>query len=365
MDKQTPEIRPQSTRPIPPPRRGPLFTRQPMMVRMLVAIAPVAVVGVYFFGWRVLALLVMCTLAGVVTEGIMATRRRKPVSLACLVTCALYSLSLPPTMPFWMALVGIVVGILFGKEVFGGFGKNWANPAIVGRAFVYVAFPVEMTGSFVPAFRGVPGGFAHWSFATLREVPAWLSGAAAQVTDAVTMATPSVAMRDHAFRTDWTQLFFGNIGGTFEVGSTHQLLAAGSIGEVCAPLLIFAGVYLLWTRTADWRLMLTPVIGALAMNGILILAGAGRTLPMVQMLFGGSLLYGAVFMVTEPISGPRTKGAKWMYGLFIGIVLVLIRWKGSFAGSLSFSILLGNMVGPTMDMGVRAWRKRRKSRDAA
>jgi len=134
-----------------------LFLRQPAMLRVVYSLIPILIAGIYFFGWRVLALLAVCLVGGLVTEWVMTRRRGKPISQACFVTVFLYTLSLPPTMPFWMALVGIVVGILFGKEVFGGFGRNFANPAIVGRAFVYVAFPIAMTGSFVPAFRGFPG----------------------------------------------------------------------------------------------------------------------------------------------------------------------------------------------------------------
>jgi len=352
--------------PAAPPLRMKLrFMKQSMMVRMFVAIAPVAVAGIYFFGWRVLALLAVCIVAGVAVEWITTHRRGKPVSLACLVTCGLYTLSLPPTMPLWMAVVGIVVGVLFGKEVFGGFGKNWANPAIVGRAFVYVAFPVEMTGSFVPTFRGFPGGFAHWSFVSLQAVPTWLSSAASEIADAVTMATPNVAARDYGVATPWETLFFGNIGGTFETDAGTRVLAAGSIGEVCAPLLIFAGIYLLWTRTANWRLTVSMLIGVLGLNGILLLAGADRTVSMAHMLFAGSLLYGAVFIVTEPVSAPRRNAARWMYGLFIGLMYVLIRWQGQFAAALSFAILLGNMVGPTMDIAVRAWKTRGKAAAAA
>ncbi|HUV38410.1 MAG TPA: RnfABCDGE type electron transport complex subunit D [Planctomycetota bacterium] len=342
-------------------RKTRLFLKQPMMTRMLIALAPVLVAGVYFFGWRVLGVLVVTLVAGVATEYLMERPRGKGVSAACFVTCALYALSLPPTMPFWMVVVGIVVGLLFGKEVYGGFGRNWCNPAIVGRAFVYVAFPVHMTGSFVPAFRGFPGGFAHWSFESLGELPTWLSGKVAALADAVPMATPGIAARDYGLETDWTSLFWGSIGGTFETDAGTRVLAAGSVGEVCAPLIILAGVYLIVTRTADWRLMLSMLIGALGVNAILLAAGADRTLTMPQVLFGGSLLYGAVYMVTEPISAPKRKSAKWIYGVLVGTLLVLIRWKGQFAGSLSFSLLLGNMLAPSIDMGVQAWKNRGKT----
>lgn len=341
------------------------FLKQPQMLRMLYALAPLAVVGVYFFGWRVLALLAACAAAGAATEWLMASRRGSPLTTANFVTCTLYALSLPPTMPFWMAAVGIVVGVLFGKEVFGGFGKNWANPAIVGRAFVYVAFPVAMTGRFVPAFRGWPGGFGHWSLHTLAQVPEWLAGAAKSGVDAVTAATPVLALRDFGHETPLWNLFLGSIGGTFPGGAGAKVLAAGSIGEVCAPLIILAGIYLLVTKTANWRLMLGPLLAASATVALLHhVLGVARVPSLPFSLCSASVLYACVFMVTEPVSAPRKRPAMWLYGCFIGVTIVLLRWLGQFAGSVSFAILLGNMVGPSLDLAVAAWQDRKRPKKA-
>ncbi len=337
------------------------FLKQQQMLRMLYALAPLAAAGVYFFGWRVLALLAACTAAGLATEWAMASRRGAPLTTANFVTCALYTLSLPPTLPFWMAAVGMVVGVLFGKEVFGGFGRNFANPAIVGRAFVYVAFPIAMTGSFVPAFRGWPGGLAHWSLAAMPAAPEWLPGARNWPVDAITSATPVVALRDHGHETPLGDLVLGSIGGTFRSGTAEKALAAGSIGEVCAPLIILAGVYLLATRTANWRLMLSPLLAASAMVGLLhYVLGVARVPSLPFSLFSSSMLYACVFMVTEPVSAPRKPLAMWLYGCFIGVTIVMLRWQGQFAGSVSFAILLGNTVGPSLDMAITAWHGRKK-----
>lgn len=139
------------------------------------------------------------------------------------------------------------------------------------------------------------------------------------------------------------------------------MLAAGSTGEVCAFLIIAASLYLIVTRTANWRLTVGMLGGACFINALLWLGGADRFLPFPQLLFAGSLLYGAAFMVTDPISAPRTSKAKWMYAVAVGMFYVLIRWKGQFAGALSFSLLLGNMIGPTLDMSVRGWQSWRKA----
>jgi len=186
----------------------------------------VVIGGVYCFGWRAVGILAVSFLFGFLTEWFMASRRGGKVSYACFVTSALYGLSLPPTVPFWIAVVGIVIAILFAKEMFGGFGRNVFNPAIVGRLFVYVCFPLELTSRFVPAFRGVPGGFAHWSFASLRDAPSFLAQTGLTKTDAITAATPMWAGRDFGFMTDISSLFFGNIGGVFEFGGQQKVLSA-------------------------------------------------------------------------------------------------------------------------------------------
>ncbi len=263
-----------------------------------------------------------------------------------------------------MAVVGIFVGILFGKEAYGGFGRNWCNPAIVGRAFVYVAFPRDMTGSFVPVFRGFPAGLTKWSLTAMEQVPSYLSGAAETVTDAVTAATPMWARRDFDYVTPLHDLFLGNIGGTFptEFG-TQRALAAGSIGEVCAPLIVLAGIYLLWTKTANWRLMLGPFIGGAAAVALFRHLGDFDGVPPIPFTFcAGAFLYGSVYMVTEPISAPKKKPAIWVYSIVIGFLIVLLRWKSQFSGAVAFSILMGNTLAPSLDMAVDAWKEYQKAK---
>jgi Na+-transporting NADH:ubiquinone oxidoreductase subunit B len=364
MAESTTEKAPAGKAPGPPrePRRSRLFLRQPVMRRVVYALVPILVAGIYFFGWRVLALLAASVIGGLATEWAMASRRGKPISQACFVTCFLYALSLPPSLPLWMAFVGVVVGILFGKEVFGGFGKNFANPAIVGRAFVYVAFPIEMTGRFVPAFRGFPGGFARWSMASLERAPAWLASVAKSGADAMTAATPMWARRDFGHETPLSRLFFGNIGGVFEGEYGSKVLAAGSIGEVCALLIILASIYLVATKTANWRLTVATLAGAVVANVLLRnVGGAEEVPPLLFTLFSGALLYAAVFMVTDPISAPRKKPSVWMYGVLIGALIVFLRWKAQFSGAVAFAILLGNIIGPSLDMAVAAWENRGKA----
>lgn len=332
------------------------------MVRVLQALIPVSLASVYYFGWRMVALAAVTMGAGFLTEWFMATKRNGKVSYACFVTTALLALSLPPTLPYWIAVVAAVVAILFGKEAFGGFGKNVFNPAIVGRGFVYVCFPIEMTSSFVPAFRGFPGGFGEWSFKSLSAAPSWLASAGLKVADAVTAATPMWSRRDYGFVTDLWRLFLGNIGGTFSANGTVMALGAGSAGEVCAVAIILGAAYLLWTKTANWVLMVSTVGGAVVLNVLLRTAG-GRDLvpPLPFTLFSGGLLFAAVFMVTDPVSAPKQKLSRWLYGGSIGALIVFFRYKSIFAGGVLFAVLIGNMLAPSFDLWIKRFTASRET----
>lgn len=336
------------------PIKLPEIQKQKIMVKVLYALLPVIVAATYFFGLRVLAVLAVSMLFAFLTEWFMASRRGGKVTQACFVTGALYALSLPPNIPFWITAVGIVVGILFGKELFGGFGKNVFNPAIVGRAFVWLSFPLQMTNQFVPVFRDFPGGFVQWSMVAAGDLPEYLRQGGQNVVDALTSATPMVARKSFDHEIGFWDLFTGGIGGFFEAGEQTLLLGAGSMGEVSAAAILLGAAYLLYTRTAQWRLMIPPILGASVLclflrHGL----GVDAVPPLHFTLFSGALLYAAVFMVTEPVSAPKLPRSQWIYGLFIGMLIVFFRSYGIFYGAVAFSILLGNMIAPSLDLWIK------------
>lgn len=344
--------------------KRPVFLKQKIMLRVLYALSPIAIVSIYYFGWRILAILFTANLFAFFTEWIMESRSSGKVSMACFVTATIYGLSLPPITPFWIVATGAIVALLFGKEVFGGFGKNIFNPAIVGRSFVYVAFPTELTSRFVPAFSGFPGGFAQWSFST--SAPAsYLTKAGHTLTDAISAATPMWARRDFGFITGIQNLFTGGIGETFTFSGQSKVLAAGSAGEICALAIILSALYLIITKTAKWQLMLSTILGACLLNIILRnLAGIEAVPPLDFSLFSGALLFAAVFMVTDPVSAPNQPASQWIYGLFIGAMIIFFRYKSIFAGGVGFSILLGNMLAPSFDYWIKKYKNRKKEQAA-
>lgn len=342
--------------------RKPAFLKQKVMLKVLYALIPVVLAGIYYFGWRVAANVLVATIFCFLTEWIMTSKRNGKISYAVFVTAALYGLSLPPTLPFWMTATGAIVGILFAKEVFGGFGKNVFNPAIVARAFIYVCFPIESTSRFVPVFRGFPGGFSQWSFAALKRTPDMLTKANLKITDGISAATPMWSHRDFGFVTDIRNLFFGNIGEVFNVDGSQRVLTAGSAGEVCALIIILSGIYLIYTKTAQWRLIVSTLIGAIGLNLILRIGfGIDAVPPFLFTLFSGALLFAAVFMVTDPVSAPKMPLSQWIYGIFIGAMVVFFRYKAVFAGGVAFSILLGNTIAPSLDLWIKRFQSRKKT----
>ncbi len=309
------------------------FIKQKMMRTVVYSLIPLVIASIYFFGWRALLLQIVVLIGGVGTEWIYEKRQNKKLSEAIFVTCILYTLTLPPRTPFWIALVGIIFGVFFAKEIFGGFGKNLFNPALVARAFVYISFPEPLTSQWSKAASGFPGGFGVYLTENV---------------DAIARSTPMLTFRETGFLEPLKNLLLGNV--------------AGSLGETCAILIIIAGIYLLYKKVAAWQTMAAVFIGFTLANTFFYLIGSPSIPNPIFGIFSGGFLFGMVFMATDPVSSPRTKGGKWIYGILIGIVTVVIRGYALFAGGMMFAILVGNTFAPLIDEIVRYVNKVRKER---
>lgn len=307
--------------------------RQPPMTRVLMAGAPAAAAAIYLFGWRALVLLAIVSLVGLLCEGAFTWPKGKPATQAVFVTCVLYTLTLPPTIPFGIAVVGVAFGVVFGKMAFGGMGANVFNPALVGRCFVYICFPLHMTNRWAPpaTANGLAAGLARWGV------------------DAVSMATPLDAYKPGE-SIDYWRLFVGNVGG--------------SLGETSALLILIGGCYLLLKKVASWQIVAGCAVGSLVAGGILHLVDAESVGdPLFQLLAGG-FLFGAFFMATDPVSAAKTPAGKWIYGLLIGALTIVLRGYSNFSCGLMFSILIGNMFAPLIDAGVKEYQGTRKAQAA-
>ncbi len=202
-------------------------------------------------------------------------------------------------------------------------GKNIFNPAIVGRTFIAVTFPVQMSSLWAPPFKGGPGGFVHWT----------------QSADVITSATPLSNFKNGVPDNLMDML----------LGST-----SGSMGETSAIIIIVFGMLLVMTRIANWRLPFATITSAMILASIMHIVHPEQFASPVYHLLGGGLLFGAFFMVTDPVSAPFTSQGKWMYGILIGIVVIVIRNLSGFAEGMMFAILLMNMFAPVIDDAVLA-----------
>jgi Na+-transporting NADH:ubiquinone oxidoreductase subunit B len=291
------------------------------MTRVLLALLPIALSSIYFFGWRAVLLLAVVNAVAFAAEYAFTRRWKQPASAAVFVSASLYTLSLPPLFPVWMAVLGIVFGIVFGKMVFGGFGKNVFNPALTGRAFIYISFGRQMTGEWYEPVRGALGGFASYTV------------------DAVTQATPGMLLKAGE-AVPLSQLFFGN--------------TAGVLGGTSAVLVLAGGIYLLWTKAANYRIVIGCLAGYLVVQTILWAAGYAGDASPIKALMAGSILFGIFFYATDPVSGPNTQTGRWIYGVFIGAMSAVITVFSAWPAGTMFAILLANMFAPIMDHAIKA-----------
>jgi Na+-transporting NADH:ubiquinone oxidoreductase subunit B len=250
-------------------------------------------------------------------EVLFAMKRGHEVNEGFFVTSILFSLTLPPSIPLWQVALGISFGVVIGKEVFGGTGKNFLNPALTGRAFLFFAYPAQMSGDAIwTAVDGFTGATP-------------LSLAATGGIDALVENGVS-----------WTQAFMGQI--------------PGSIGEVSTFAILIGGGALVLMRLAAWRIVAGVFLGMIATSVLFNLIGSD-TNPMFELPFYwhfvlGGFAFGMFFMATDPISASMTNTGKWYFGALIGVMVVLIRVVNpAFPEGMMLAILFGNLFAPLID----------------
>jgi len=263
-------------------------------------------------------------------EVLFAMKRGHEVNGGFFVTSILFALICPPDLPLWQAALGISFGVVIGKEVFGGTGKNFLNPALTGRAFLYFAYPAQLSGDAV-----------------------WVA------VDGYTSATPLAlnAMGGvDAITQQWTwfDAFIGNI--------------PGSIGETSTLMVLIGGAVLLLTRIASWRIVAGVFLGMFLLSGLFNMIGSDSNpafaTPWYWHLVMGGFAFGMVFMATDPVSSAMTNGGKWGFGILVGVMTVLIRVVNpAFPEGIMLAILFANLFAPLMDhFVVQANIKRRLAR---
>ena len=279
------------------------------MLCVIIALMPALIMAVYNFGARAFILTLVCVAASVLFEFLFEkiTKRENTVSdLSAIVTGLLLAYNLPPTFPYWMAIIGCFVAIVIVKQLFGGIGQNFANPAITARIVLLVSFSTDM---------------AVWAKPQER----FLSAA-----DAVTGATPLTQFAEGS--TDSLpsnmEMFIGTIGG--------------SLGEISAAALLIGAVILLVTR------VMSPAIPVAYIGTVFVFTWALGLDPVFHILAGGVML-GAIFLATDPTTSPKTTVGKIIFGIGCGLLTVVIRVYGTYPEGVSFAILLMNILTPHID----------------
>lgn len=304
--------------------------KQPIMRRMILAMLPCIMASVYFFGWRSLFVVVVSCTFAFATEHLFSRRRDEPVTEAVLVTGIIYALIMPPTIPWHILIFGIMFAVMFGKMVFGGFGSNIFNPAMAGRAFIYICFPVALTATWAPAAQGTWGGLGIWTTALNP--------------DMITAATPMALVKaGQASSPPLMHMLVGRLSGTMGVTSVLAIL--------------IGGLYVFITKTASRYIIITVIITYVLGNGLLTVIKAAGAPGILPALMGGGFLFGAFFMATDPISAPRNRKAQIAYAVLIAISTTIIRNFSVFNGGFMFSLLLANMFAPILDYTFKMRRK--------
>jgi Na+-transporting NADH:ubiquinone oxidoreductase subunit B len=261
-------------------------------------------------------------------EVLFAITRKHEINEGFLVSGLLFPLTLPPTIPLWQVALGISFGIVIGKEIFGGTGKNFLNPALTARAFVYFSYPAYLSGDVWTLFMS-GGSIESYSSATPLGI-------------AANTAQPMNAM--DAIESAGFSLWDCFIG-----------LIPGSMGETSVLFCLLGAIILIGTGVGSWRTMLSCVIGAVFMAGLFNLVATESTIPFLALtpiwhLFIGSFAFGTVFMATDPVSSPDLNASKWIYGFLIGVLTVIIRTVNpAYPEGVMLAILLMNVFAPLID----------------
>ncbi len=266
---------------------------------------------------------------GITWEIIFATVRKHEVNEGFFVTSILFSLSCPPDLPLWMVAIGISFGVVIGKEIFGGTGKNFLNPALTGRAFLYFAYPAYMSGDAV--WTAVDG----YSGATMLSLAA--SEGLPNASEAYT----------------WMESFIGAI--------------PGSIGETSTLAILLGGFVLLYMKIASWRIVAGILLGSMVLSELFNLFNSDNpmfSLPFYWHWVIGGFAFGAIFMATDPVSAAMTNSGKFWYGILIGVMVILIRVANpAFPEGMMLAILFANLFAPLFDhFAVNANIRRRLAR---
>lgn len=301
--------------------RGSETTRS-IMLDVIIAMLPALAFAIFNFGLRALTLTAVSVVGCIFWEWLYRKLMKKPQSigdLSCVVTGMLLAFVCPVQMPYWMILIGDFFAIIVVKQLFGGIGKNFLNPALAGRAVLLASYAGTMTSWVDPAAGKAP-----------------IIGSMA---DVVTTATPLAVMKTGDFAA---------LTGTYNVGNMFIGQIPGSLGEVSALALLIGGAYLIWRKVINWQTPVSYIATVAVLTFLFPKQGSGLEW-MLYSVFGGGLFLGAFFMATDYATSPVTKKGQLIFGIGCGLFTVLIRYFGSYNEGVCYSIMVMNLLVALID----------------
>ncbi|MBX2895735.1 MAG: NADH:ubiquinone reductase (Na(+)-transporting) subunit B [Cyclobacteriaceae bacterium] len=336
-----------------------------LMMTVIIAMVPCLLFGIYNVGhqhfmaigqagagfadklvvglWQVLPIVVISYGVGLGIEFVFSILRKHPVNEGFLVTGMLIPLVMPPDIPLWQVGVATAFAVIIGKEAFGGTGMNVVNVALTARAFLYFAYPTDISG-------GV------WTYLGDAQAVAGYSGATPLAVAAETVKGESVVTALNTFGAGWNE-------GVFTLQNLFIGFRPGSIGETSTLMCLIGALILIITGTGSWKIIVSVFGGAYAMALLLNAIGGSPfvELPAHYHLVIGGLAFGAVFMATDPVTAAQTETGKWVYGLLIGMLTILIRvFNPAYPEGIMLAILFMNVFAPVIDYIVVSANKKRR-----
>ncbi|WP_319503199.1 RnfABCDGE type electron transport complex subunit D [uncultured Draconibacterium sp.] len=299
---------------------------QKIMLRVVYAMIPAMIWGIYMFGLDAVRIGLLSVLSCLAVEFLIQKyiMKAKPsiTDGSALITGVLLAFNVPASLPWWIIIIGAVAAMGVGKLSFGGLGSNVFNPALVGRVFLLISFPVQMTS---------------WPVTRMMEV------------DAVSAATPLAVIKEGIKNGIPVSQLQGlpNLSD-MAIGFNH-----GSMGEISAILLIIGGLYMLWKKVITWQTPVSIILTVLVVSGIFWMVNPEMYVNPVYHIFTGGLMLGAIFMATDMVTSPMTGKGQLIYGIGIGLITISIRMFGAYPEGISFAILIMNAFVPLINMYIK------------
>jgi len=352
------------------------------MILVIVALLPAVAAAYLSFGWRIIAIIMVSYIAGGAVEVIFAIIRKHDIHEGFLITGLIFPLVLPPTVPLWVVAVGVVFGTMFGKEMFGGTGRNIFNPALVGRLFITLAVPGIMTMYWQTPFASGPDAITSATPLTTYKSTAQAAvvnpAIVKEGTTQVLFTNPYAVKRAiHNYDSQFDGVEVYCLGGpAYKMAANHRRIGPdnavrmvsyadlligkepGSMGETFRLAVIAGGIFLIVLRISNWRIPVSYILTVLAFGAIGHFFLPAKIAPPLFQVLAGGLLFGAFFMATDPITSPFTKAGKYVFGISCGVLTVLIRSFSGYVEGVMFSIVIMNAFSPLIDQIVLRFKYR-------